>query len=291
MISALKRGFQRLATRASRDALADVSRFSAETKAAQVLLFNELRQIAMHGSATTLEDVGFRVFSQCDEDGILLAIFAAAGTTNKTFLDIGAADGINSNCANLAMNWGWWGLFVDGDARGIERGREYYGRQPDTRLFPPQFIQAHVTRANVNQVLADAGLRGEIDLLSIDIDGNDYWLWEALEGVNARVVVIETHVEFGMRNIVVPYDEAYVYPGKHPDYFGASPVAMAKLAARKGYRLVGANRYGFNTFYVKRGIAESILPEVPVESVLRHPRNKERGKLFEAVKGYEYAEG
>ena len=78
--------------------------------------------------------------------------------------------------------------------------------------------------------------------MSIDIDGNDYWVWEAVRVVEPAVVVIETHIEFGMRDIVVPYNANHVYPGKHPEYFSASPVAMVKLGRRKGYRLVGANR-------------------------------------------------
>ncbi|MEM3443286.1 MAG: hypothetical protein QXP04_00160 [Candidatus Nanoarchaeia archaeon] len=103
-----------------------------------------------------------------------------------------------------------------------------------------------------------------------------------------RVVIIETHIEFGMNPIVVPYDKDYVCPGKHPDYHGASPVAMEKLAKKKGYRLIGANRYGFNTIYMKNGIGEDIFPAVSVESILQHPRNAERQKLFEPIKDWEY---
>jgi len=129
---------------------------------------------------------------------------------------------------------------------------------------------------------------GGVDVMSIDIDGNDYWIWDALTVVEPRVVIIETHIEFGMNSIVVPYDKDYVYPGKHPDYFSASPVAMEKLARKKGYRLVGAKNYGFNTIYVKNGIGEDILPAVSVESILAHPRNKERQKRFEPIKDWEY---
>ena len=77
-------------------------------------------------------------------------------------------------------------------------------------------------------LIAAAGVDEEIDLLSIDIDGNDYWVWKALSATRPKVVIVETHVEFGLRNIVAPYDPEYVYPGKHPQYHGASPVAMAR---------------------------------------------------------------
>jgi hypothetical protein len=139
-------------------------------------------------------------------------------------------------------------------------------------------------------IIEEHGLAGEVDLVSIDLDGNDYWIWDALTVIQPRVVIIETHIEFGLRSIVVPYDKDYFFPGKHPDYHGASPVAMAKLANVKGYRLVGANLYGFNTIYVRRGIGEDLLPEVTVESILAHPRNKERSILFEPIKDWQYIE-
>jgi len=261
---------------------------SPAVKIQQVALYNYYRQAIQDGKRFNLSETGYRVFSQFEEDGILLYIFAAIGMGNRTFIDIGAGDGINSNCANLAVNFGWYGLFIDGNPSNIERGKAYYRNNPDTTLYPPKFVHAFVQRENVNELIREAGFVGGVDLLSIDIDGNDYWVWDALTVVEPRVVIIETHIEFGMNPIVVPYDKNYSYPGKHPDYHGASPVAMEKLARKKGYRLVGANRYGFNTIYIKNGIGEELLPAVSVESILKHPRNKERQKLFEPIKDWDY---
>ena len=257
---------------------------------AQRHLFNYWRHLIESGRPLRLSDSGFSIFSQFEEDGLLLFLFAALGTENQMFVDIGAGDGINSNCANLALNFAWHGLFVDGDERNMARGREYYARHRSTWAFPPGFAHARVTRENINHVISGAGFEGPIDLLSIDIDGNDYWIWDALECVTPNVVIIETHVEFGLRSIVVPYDADHIYPGKHEDYCGASPTAMVKLARRKGYRLVGANNYGFNTIYVRNGLGEDVVPEVRVESVLRHPRNAERAKLFEDIKDWDYVQ-
>lgn len=120
--------------------------------------------------------------------------------------------------------------------------------------------------------------------------GADYILQTqtaALSVIEPQVVIIKTHIEFGMRSIVVPYYKDYRCPGNHPDYFGASPVAMAKLA-KKGCRLAGANNYGFNTIHIKNGIGEELLPEATVESILSHPRNGERARLFESIKDWEY---
>jgi hypothetical protein len=170
------------------------------------------------------------------------------------------------------------------------RGRAFYEHHPDAWIYPPKFVCAMITRENINQLLTEASVPPEIDFMSIDIDGNDYWVWDAISVTSPKVVIIETHIEFGLNNIVVPYDKDYVYPGRHPDYFGASPVAMERLARRKGYRLVGANRLGFNTIYVREGLAPT-LPPVCVESILSHPRNKERAVLFEPIKDWKYEQG
>jgi hypothetical protein len=237
-----------------------------------------------------LDETGFRCFSQFEEDGKILFIMAVLGIQEGLFLDLGSADGVNSNCANLALNFGWRGFFVDGDEWNIAKGRAFYQAHPDTWAYPPVFVCAMINRENINQLLSEASVPPEIDFMSIDIDGNDYWVWDAISVTSPKVVIIETHIEFGMNNIVVPYDKSYVYPGRHPDYHGASPVAMEKLARRKGYRLVGANRYGFNTIYVREGLAP-MLPSVSVESILSHPRNTERAVLFEPIKDWKYEQG
>jgi hypothetical protein len=263
---------------------------SPETKISQRHLFHLYRQLVSQGSAPALRDTGYRIFSQFEEDGKLLFIFAALGIPRGTFIDIGAADGIDSNCANLALNFRWSGLFIDGNADNIKRGETYYNEHTDTCLYPPKFIHAMVKRENINDLINQASLGDQIDLMSIDIDGNDYWVWDAIDCVTPSVVIVETHIEFGMRSIVVPYDKDYVYPGKHPDYHGASPVAMAKLANKKGYRLVGSIDYGFNTIYIRRGLVEDVLPEVSPETVLAHPRAKVRAKLFDSIRDWEYVE-
>lgn len=254
-------------------------------------LYHYYRACAKKGTVPPLNETGFKVFSQYEEDGILLFLFAVLGEHAKTFVEIGSNDGVNSNCANLAIHFGWHGLFIDGDEICIERGKRFYAKYPDPWAYKPTFACAKVTRENINELIKTQGFSGEIDLLSIDIDGNDYWIWDALSVVEPRVVIIETHVEFGYNNIVVPYDANYVYPGKHPVYHGASPVAMEKLAKKKGYRLVGSNMQGHNLVFVKNGLGESLVPAVSIESTLQHPSAKESFKLFEAVKDWKYIEG
>ena len=263
-------------------------RTSPATKLAMLTLHDHWRTLALTGQPLPNRlGQGARIFSQFEEDGLLLYLDAVLELEPKIFIDIGSSNGINSNCANLALNMGWHGLFIDGNKAGIA-GRKFYENHPDTTLFPPVFVEAFITRDNINKLILDAGFSGTVGIMSIDIDGNDYWIWEAVNAVDPAVVVIETHIEFGMRDIVVPYDADYVYPGGHPDYFSASPVAMVKLAKRKGYRLVGANRYGFNLIFVKRGLHEARVPEVPLESVLQHPRYFARLDRFDAIKDWKY---
>ena len=264
---------------------------SPSTKIALKSLYLSYRSKVEKGEKLpSVWDLGFRIFSQFDEDGILVFLLAVIGVGPGKFVDIGGGDGIHaSNCANLALNFGFHGLFIDKDLEEIEKGERFYRSHPDTRLYPPKFQQTMVDKTNINQVIRDAGFEGEIDVLSIDIDGNDYWVWDALECISPRIVLIETHVEFGMNSIVVPYDKNFSWErGVHPQYLGASPVAMTKLARRLGYRLVGANRFGFNAFYVRNDLGKDLIPEIEVSEVLRHERNKERMRLFEEVKHLKY---
>jgi hypothetical protein len=266
-------------------------RTSAATKAAMVGMILDLQARARAGHALPrLSDSGVRVFSQFEEDGYLLYLAAVLELEPKIFVDIGSANGINSNCANLALNLGWHGLFIDGNEGAITHGRKFYAEHLDTSLYPPMFKNAFITAENINQVIGETGFKGKVGIVSIDLDGNDCWVWKALTVVDPAVVIIETHTEFGMENRAVPYDAHYEYPGRHADYHGASPAAMVSLANEKGYRLVGANRYGFNTLYVRRGLHEDRVPEVSLEDIMIHPRYFDRLRLFDPIKEWEYVQ-
>jgi hypothetical protein len=119
------------------------------------------------------DDVGFKCYSQNSEDGILLYIFSIIGTTNKIAVEICAGNGIECNAANLVINHGWWALLFDGNAKNIAQGSEFYRVNPRCSTRPPRLLQAWITRDNINDLIRNNGISGEIDLLSIDIDGND----------------------------------------------------------------------------------------------------------------------
>jgi len=216
-------------------------------------------------------DTGFRVFSEFDEDGIALFLLAVGGAPTCRFVDIGAGDCVfASNTANLALNLGFDGLFVDADESRIERGRRFYARHPDVMVRPPVFVHAFVTRENVNELLTEAGFTGDIDVLSIDIDGNDYWIWQALECVKPRFVIAEAHPELGREEWVMPYEPGFVARDAPPGaWMGASPAAMIQLADSLGYRPVAANLYGFNIFFARHDVAEQ-LPTIELDELFRH---------------------
>jgi hypothetical protein len=220
------------------------------------------------GNPPSVWDVGFRVFSQFDEDGVLLFLLSAAGRGPRRVLDLGAGNGVHaSNCANLLLNLGFGGVLVDGDPDKVSWGERFYAAHADTKERPPVTVTAFLTRDNVNDVVRDAGLEGEIDFLSIDVDGNDYWLWEALECVQPRFVVIEGHPELGRGDHVMSYDPSFVWAAAAPDTRGgASLTALMRLAGERGYRPVGANKYGFNLFFARNDVAPSV-PAISAEEV------------------------
>lgn len=237
-----------------------------------------LTQLGLHykaalanGEKIELADTGFSVFSNLEEDGLLFYIISCLNIKNGSFVDIGSNNCINSNCANLAFNLGWSGVFIDSDASNIRLGKKIYKSHRLTRPYQNKFITALVTPDNINQLLEHASVRGEIDFLSIDIDGDDYWIWQAIEIISPKIVMIENHVEFGFNDIVTPYNADKKMRQQYPHYHGASPLAICKLGQQKKYRLIGANRLGFNSIFIREDIGIDIFKEIPVAATLLHP--------------------
>ncbi len=247
--------------------------------AAQLQLKLLYRNLVESGSALPgLSGVGFKVFSQTDEDGILLYIFSIIGTVNRKSVEVCAGNGIECNTANLITNHGWHGLLVDGNEILVKQGQDFYRKNPHTHVFPPNFVHTWITRDNINRVIRDNGFEGEIDLLSIDMDGVDYWIWEAIEAIEPRVVVVEYQDIIGPEKaLTVPYSDnfnAYEHPTTlgMPNFCGASLPAFTKLAKTKGYRLVGCNRYGYNAFFIRNPFGEHEMPEIPIKECFKHPK-------------------
>jgi hypothetical protein len=195
---------------------------------------------------------GFKIFSQGDEDGIIQEIFRRIGTTDKRFIEFGVEDGSECNTRLLLM-LGWTGFWLDGSAENVRRMEERADGASTAALF--------ITAENIDRVLGEWAsgtpeTPAELDLLSIDIDQNDYWVWQAIRSVSPRVVIVEYNASYPPPiEFVVPYHPQRTWDGSN--YFGASLSSMARLGREKGYGLVGCNLAGVNAFFVRNDLLAS----------------------------------
>jgi hypothetical protein len=222
--------------------------------------------------------VGFRVNSQNDEDGLLLYVFALAGFGTRVSVEIAAGDGIECNSANLLLNHGFTGLLFESDAGKRARGEAFYAAQPATASFAPRFVPDWITRDNVDELIRAhmfpgvLAAGGEVDLLSLDIDGNDYWVLDGIRSIRPRVVIVEFNALWGAgRACTIPYDPDFRAQLAPIPYCGASLPAFVKLLGARGYRLVGVERLGFNAVFVRNDLARDVLPEASAAACLAGP--------------------
>jgi glycosyltransferase involved in cell wall biosynthesis len=213
-----------------------------------------------------------KLSSQNGEDGIINELFRRIGVTDSFFVEFGVQDGLECNTRYLAMKYDWSGILMECDPAQFARLQETYRATPRVKT-----IQAFVTRENACELFSQAGIPQEFDLLSIDIDGNDYWVWEALAAhYRPRVVVIEINPAYPPpRRWVMEYNPAHAW--RFDNYFGASLESMNALGKRLGYRLIGMESAGVNAFFVREDqLALTGFPELtPMQAfqtpAFRHP--------------------
>ncbi len=231
---------------------------------------------------SSLQQVEFKVFSQFGDDGIIDWLIERAEIPPElhTFVEFGVAAYREANTRFLLQNRNWRGLVMDGNPALIDLRRENISWTHDLTAKP-----AFITRENINDLLVQSGFSGEIGLLSIDVDGNDYWIWEAITAVNPIIFICEYNAVFGdVWPISIPYEPQFVrsWPQFHHLYWGASVGALRSLATRKGYRFVGTNAAGNNAFFVRDDYASRIEPSilniVAMPSKFRESRDAE-GRL------------
>ena len=206
-----------------------------------------------------LKRAGFGVFSQYDEDGIIQFLINHVEIKNQTFVEFGVEHYEESNTRFLLMNDNWQGMVIDGSEENID----YIQNDRVSRRFDLQAQAAFITKDNINDLIRKSGFHEDLGLLSVDIDGNDYWVWEAINAVRARIVVAEYNSVFGHEPVSILYQADFYRTKAHFSnlYYGCSLSALAHLAAKKGYMLAGSSLRGNNAFFVRKDIAGA-LPEV-----------------------------
>lgn len=220
---------------------------STRALAAQVLIEDRRRK----GVLPALAEAEFKVFSQFGDDGIIQYLVDTLCPSPTRFVEFGVSDYLESNTRFLLTHNNWNGLVMEGDRSQVDRIRkmELSWRHDLTA------VHAFVDRDNINDLLRQHGFDGPLGLLHIDIDGNDYWVWNAIDACDPTIVIMEYNSVFGSeRPITVPYDPAFVRSKAHYSrlFYGASLPALCHLANQKEYAFVGSNSAGNNAYFVKR---------------------------------------
>jgi hypothetical protein len=228
-----------------------------------------VRELRNSKTAIPLVQAEFRVFSQFGDDGIIQYIVSRLNLpeAERRFIEFGVENYREANTRFLLLNDNWSGLVMDGSEHHVWciRNEQIYWRHDLTALA--RFI----TRENINSVIEAAGFGERIGILSVDVDGNDYWIWEAITSVDPAVVIVEYNGIFGSREAVtVPYQADFVRQNAHYSYlyWGTSLQALCHLAARKCYTWIGCNSAGNNAYFVRNEYAELFhRPELPADFV------------------------
>lgn len=221
---------------------------------AAFLARTELREVlAQIPRPHRLEHFGRKICSQSDEDGIIEEIFRRIGITSRTgkFIEFGAANGVDSSNTLYLLYRGFSGLWIECSESHVQFIKEQFRAVLEAGQL--NVVQSFITAENINELLLQAIGDSDVALLSIDVDGNDFWIWKSIERIAPPVVVIEYNAKFPPPvALVQEYRPDYVWTGT--DYFGASLEALARLGRQKGYQLVGCNITGVNAFFVRNDL-------------------------------------
>jgi hypothetical protein len=242
-----------------------------------------IRQIAAAGVLPKLADAELRVFSQFGDDGIIQYLIRLLDVQPTSFVEFGVENYTEANTRFLLVNNNWRGLILDANQGYMDSVRRdsIYWRHDLTAV--PAFID----RDNINGLIGDNGFRGQLGILSIDIDGNDYWVWERIDVVQPVIVIAEYNSVFGgARAVTVPYDPSFYRTSAHYSnlFWGCSLKALCVLATRKGYAFVGCNSAGNNAYFVRQDRLGQLRPLTSeqgyVESRFRESRDVDGNLTF-----------
>ena len=217
---------------------------------------NEMEKIQLlpkYSNPLNLIPYGKKMYSQNDEDGIIIEIFNRIGSTNKIFIELGCGNGIENNTYSLLFQ-NWKGLWIDGNKRKIKSIIKQLPKTISTNQL--QVLCSFITKENINELITSKIQEEEIDLLSIDLDGNDAYIFESITCINPRVVIIEYNARFiPPVKYCVKYQAFFQWDWS--DNGGASLKYLEILFKQKGYKLVGCNIAGVNAFFVRNDLIQN----------------------------------
>lgn len=212
----------------------------------------------------SLFDTEFKIFSQFGDDGIIQWLVRNIDFPNKTFIEFGVENFRESNTRFLMMNNNWSGLVMDGSESSVKQiiESEYFWK------YSLQAKTAFITVENINDLISSSGFEPDVGILHIDLDGNDYWVWEAINTITPLVVIVEYNSIFGPDEaITIPYDPNFYRTRAHFSnlYFGTSLKAISLLAEKKGYSFIGSNSAGNNAYFVRNDKLNNNVKKVSVQ--------------------------
>ena len=264
-------------------------------KISQDKIISEIEKIKFQNGLSLLEnfqgkrsskiiDYEFQVFSQWGEDGIISYLVNNIDIENKFFIEFGVENYLESNTRFLLKKFNWSGLIIDSSQKNIDYIKK-------DKIYWQHDINAlceFISRENVNKIFLENISQKNIGLLSIDIDGNDYWVWKAISTIDPSIVVIEYNSILGSsKNYTVPYNKNFERNKAHYSnlYYGASLPALVKLGKEKGYALVTCNSAGNNAFFVKKNLLNDKVKELSIieafqERKFRESRDKNNKLTF-----------
>ena len=244
-----------------------------------------------------LDGFGYKVYSQCDEDGIINEIFNRIGTTNKKFIEIGVQDGTECN-TRLLLETGWNGSWIEGNQYYEQQIRNVFKKQFDENKL--QLLNAFITKDNINAIFENNGMSGDIDFFSLDIDGNDWYVMKSVleqKVINPRVICLEYNAlippsedpDDYSTDFKIDYKEDWVWgmDGSDIDYYGASLSSFYHLLKDFDYQLVGTCISGVNAFFVKKELVKNkFQPELKGAGTYYNPSRMLYKYLIPGHKGY-----
>jgi hypothetical protein len=225
---------------------------SSDYKSSKLLGGKILSDLNKNKEIAKLSDAEFQVFSQFGDDGIIQYLVNNLPIKNKTFVEFGVENYRESNTRFLLINDNWSGLVIEGNPKMVKEIK----CDPISTFYDLQVENSFIDAGNINAIIEKANFRRDLGILSVDIDGVDYWVLKNIVTVEPRILIVEYNSLFGFQDaFTVPYDPQFVRGQLFPfNFYGSSLKSIYDLAVSMNYSFIGCNSAGNNAYFVKNDI-------------------------------------